>query len=68
MTADPNWPEIKDALLPGQSASDRPDSAVRAFHAKVEEIKRDLFKCDYLGKTVAHVYTIKFQKCGLTCT
>jgi Helitron helicase-like domain at N-terminus len=29
MTADPNWPEIKEALLPGQSAADRPDLVVR---------------------------------------
>jgi hypothetical protein len=25
MTADPNWPEIKAELLPGQTAADRPD-------------------------------------------
>ena len=39
MTADPNWKEIKEALLPGQSPADRPDLAVRVFHAKVEELK-----------------------------
>ena len=65
MTADPNWQEIKENLLPGQSVADRPDLAVRAFHAKVEEIKADLFKHGYLGQTVAHVYTIEFQKRGL---
>ena len=25
MTSNPNWPEIKEALLPGQIAADRPD-------------------------------------------
>ena len=65
MTADPNWPEIKEALLPGQIPEDRPDLVVRVFHAKVEEIKADLFKHDYLGKTVARVWTIEYQKRGL---
>jgi hypothetical protein len=65
MTADPNWPEIKEALLPGQSVADRPDLVVRVFHAKVEEIKADLFKHGHLGKAVALVYTIEFQKHGL---
>src|SRR5271155_1942094 len=36
MTANPNWPEIKEALLPGQTASDRPDLVDRVFHAKVK--------------------------------
>ena len=65
MTADSNWPEIKEALLPGQAVADHPDLAVRVFHAKVEEIKADLFKRGFLGQTVAHVYTIEFQKLGL---
>ena len=69
MTADPNWPEIKEALLPGQSVADRPDLAVRAFHAKVGEIKDDLFTRGYLGKAVGHVYTIEFKNVDfLTCT
>ena len=65
MTANPNWPEIKDALLPGQSPSDRPDLVDRVFKAKVEALKEDIFKKGYLGKAVAHVWTIEFQKCGL---
>ena len=65
MTADPNWEEIKQGLLPGQSVADRPDLAVRTFHAKVQEMKDNLFKHGFLGKTVAHVYTIEFQKRGL---
>ena len=65
ITADPNWPEIEEALLPGQTSADRPDLAVRVFHKKVEELKADIFKCGYLSKTVARVWTIKFQKRGL---
>src|SRR6202041_2350300 len=33
ITANPAWPEIRDALQPGQTAADRPDIVVRAFHA-----------------------------------
>jgi len=38
---------------------------VRVFRAKVEELKKDIFKKGYLGKTVARVWTIEFQKHGL---
>src|SRR6202789_2694972 len=65
MTANPNWPKIKEPLLPGQTGADRPDLVVRVFHAKAEELKADLFKNGYLGQTVAHVFTIEFQKRGL---
>src|SRR5277367_5386232 len=65
MTANPNWPEIKEALLPGQTPSDRPDLVDRVFRLKVQELKNDLFKNGYLGKAVARVWTIEFQKRGL---
>jgi hypothetical protein len=59
MTANPSWPEIKDALLPGQTASDRPDLVVRVFHVKlnslIKEIRRGVL-CDW----AAHLYTIEF--------
>ena len=65
MTANPNWPEIKEALLPGQAPQDRPDLVNRVFKAKVEALKADIFKKGYLGRAVAHVWTIEFQKHGL---
>ena len=34
MTCNPNWPEILDALLPGQTPSDRPDICNRVFKMK----------------------------------
>jgi len=61
MTENPNWPEIKEALLPQQSAADCPDLVVRVFRAKVKELKRDIFKNGFLGKTVARVWTTEFQ-------
>jgi hypothetical protein len=65
MTANPNWPEIKQALLPGQSSSDRPDLVNRVFCLKVQELMDDIFKRNVLGRAVAHVWTTEFQKRGL---
>ena len=65
MTANPNWPEINEASLPGQTPLERPDLVDRVFKEKVEELKNDIFKKQYLGKTKGHVWTTEFQKCGL---
>jgi PIF1-like helicase/Helitron helicase-like domain at N-terminus len=65
MTANPNWPEIKAALLPGQSSADRPDLVNRVFHLKVKELMDDIYKQGVLGRAVAHVWTTEFQKRGL---
>ena len=64
MTTNSNWPEIKDALLPGQSASDRPDLTVRAFKAKLDSLIKDISD-GVLGAINAFLYVIEFQKCGL---
>jgi hypothetical protein len=74
MTANPNWPEIQEALLEEesldggrlrkQSSYDRPDIVARVFEQKknavIKEIKNGIF-----GKVVAHIHTIEFQKRGL---
>jgi Helitron helicase-like domain at N-terminus len=65
MTANPNWPEVKDALLEGQTPQDRPDLVARVFHLKKEELIRCITKDHILGRTVARVHTIEFQKRGL---
>jgi hypothetical protein len=59
-TANPNWPEIKEALLPGQTPSDRPDLIVHVFHAKMKELLNDIHKKGIMGRTVARVWTIEF--------
>ena len=64
MTANPTWPEIQDALQPGQSAADRPDLAVRAFYAKQKQLIKDM-EHGVFGKALAYVFTIEFQKHGL---
>jgi hypothetical protein len=66
MTADPNYREIKEALLPGQAVADRPDLVVRVFKAKVQEIKENIFTHGYLGRTITHVWTTEFQKLVLS--
>jgi hypothetical protein len=64
VTADPNWSEIQAELLPGQTAADRPDLVSCVFRAKVAAIM-DNIKKGALEVSVAHVFTIEFQKRGL---
>ncbi|OMO79395.1 hypothetical protein CCACVL1_13702 [Corchorus capsularis] len=52
-------------LLPGQSPQDRPDLLTRIFHSKFEEFKVDIVTKGVLGRVVAYVYVIEFQKRGL---
>ncbi|XP_023748017.1 uncharacterized protein LOC111896240 [Lactuca sativa] len=65
MTYNPKWKEIDDELLPGQSAQDRPDLVARVFHAKLEDLKVQLFQRHIIGVVGSYVYVIEFQKCGL---
>lgn len=65
MTANPQWKEITNELLPGQSASDRPDLVARVFHTKMTALLNDITKNGFLGNCVAHIHTIEFQKRGL---
>jgi hypothetical protein len=64
MTASPNWKEIKSALLPGQTATDRPDLVARVFREKVRVLLKHI-KNGAFGKYAGVVYTIEFQKRGL---
>jgi hypothetical protein len=77
MTANPNWPEIQDALLEEeppdptsntcrrkQIASDRPDIVARVFEQKKNALLKDI-RSGALGKVVANIHTIEFQKRGL---
>ena len=62
MTCNPNWDEIRQELYPGQTPQDRPDLVVRAFRAKLEELKNKLLQKGILGKVRAYVYVAEFQK------
>jgi hypothetical protein len=64
-TCNPRWPEIRDALLPGQQPNDRPDLIARVFRIKLQELLTDLIKRQVLGRVVGHMHVVEFQKRGL---
>jgi hypothetical protein len=66
-TVNVNWPEIKDYLLPGQSAFDRPDLVVQVFHARTTKFITKLKSGAYFGdrKTVYVMYVYEYQWRGL---
>ena len=64
-TTNPNWPEIKDNLLPGQDPHDRPDIVDRVFRLKVQKLLQMLKSEMVFGKPQAWLYSIECQKRGL---
>jgi len=77
MTANPNWPEIQDALLQEelpdpnsnarrkkQTAYDRPDIVARVFEQKKNALLKDI-RGGVFGKVLANIHTVEFQKRGL---
>ncbi|KAI7944195.1 hypothetical protein MJO28_011723, partial [Puccinia striiformis f. sp. tritici] len=65
VTCNPEWTEIRNNLLPGQSAQDRPDMVTRVFNARLKKICDELYKDGIFGKTVGRTHVIEFQKRGL---
>ena len=65
MTANPNWQEVLRELFPGQIPSDRPDLIARVFHLKKTAVVDEITKKGIFGHSVAHIFTIEFQKHGL---
>ncbi|XP_058749840.1 uncharacterized protein LOC131622824 [Vicia villosa] len=65
-TCNPNWPEIQRVLGPLHlKPQDRPDIISRIFKIKFDKLLTDLTKKGVLGKVLAYMYTIEFQKRGL---
>jgi len=64
-TYNPQWLEIKKALLLGQQPQDRPDLVTRVFKIKLKELINDIHKKHILGRTIVGIYVIEFQKCAL---
>ena len=64
-TCNPKWREITENLLPGQHAHERPDLVSRVFRMKLEALKKEIMKDGFLGKVVARVDVIEFQKRSL---
>lgn len=64
-TCNTEWPEIKEHLLPGQEAKDRPDLCARVFNAKLCAYILNITKGKLFGKCSARLAVIEFQKRGL---
>jgi hypothetical protein len=64
-TCKPNWPEIKENLLPGQTATQRPDLVARVFQLRLKRLLQQLTKDNVLAEVLAHLVTIEWQKRGL---
>ncbi|GBO29827.1 hypothetical protein AVEN_154668-1 [Araneus ventricosus] len=61
-TANPNWPEITENLRPSEHTTDSPDLLARVFNLKLKSLMDDPTVHGALGKSIAQVYTIEFQK------
>jgi hypothetical protein len=64
-TCNAQWPEIKSALLTGQSAADRPDITVHVFNMYKLSLIEDIRKRHCLGLSLGYFHTVEFQKHGL---
>ncbi len=58
MTCNPNWPEIRRSLLPGQSPQDRPDLFARVFNLKLKALMEAGIKDKIFKEVVAHARVI----------
>jgi ATP-dependent DNA helicase PIF1 len=64
-TCNPTWIEIKEAILPNQSPSDRPDMiSRRVLRLKLNELLNDIQKRIF-GKVIGLIHVIEIQKIGL---
>ena len=68
ITFNPDWPEIKNNILPHQTALDRPDLlCARVFKLKCAQIHEELYSGKVLGKPIHHnvMAVIETRKRGL---
>ncbi|KAK3888552.1 hypothetical protein Pcinc_007404 [Petrolisthes cinctipes] len=61
-TCNPKWPEITEAILPGQKANQRHDITARVFRLKMGKVMALLTKQDIFGPVRCFMYSIKWQK------
>ncbi|MCO5567881.1 hypothetical protein L7F22_021577 [Adiantum nelumboides] len=64
-TCNPNWPEVTQALLPGQVSADRPNITARDFFQKHSSLMKHVLKENLFGKVVGYMSVVEFQKRGL---
>jgi hypothetical protein len=65
VTANAWWREVTENLLPGQKPEDWPDLIARVFKLHLNQFIKDISTKGFMGKVVAKVYVIEFQKRGL---
>jgi hypothetical protein len=66
MTANVNWPEIQEMLLPGQTAFDRMEIVCRVFNARKNALIHNLKHGHYFdGKCAFILHVIEYQHRGL---
>ncbi|XP_021721338.1 uncharacterized protein LOC110688886 [Chenopodium quinoa] len=65
MTCNPNWPEIKAEIAPGEKAQDRPDLVARVFREKLIALKKKITDEFVFGEVATFIYVVEFQKRGL---
>ncbi|XP_021755007.1 uncharacterized protein LOC110720312 [Chenopodium quinoa] len=59
ITCNPNWPEIKQELAPGELAQNRPDLIARVFHAKLIALKKQIMEEKIFGEVAALIYVVE---------
>ena len=64
-TCNPKSPDITQNLTQGQRVEHRPDLVARVFKRQLQELLTDIKEKHVLGKPVAMVHVIEFQKRGL---
>ncbi|KAK9733811.1 hypothetical protein RND81_04G093900 [Saponaria officinalis] len=65
ITCNPNWPEIKQELGPGEESQNRQDLVARIFRAKLIAVKKLIMEKKCFGEVAAMIYVVEFQKRGL---
>lgn len=64
-TCNPQWADIKNHLLDGQSPTDRHDITARVFREKVKALMDLIVKLQIFGEVRCYMYSIEWQKRGL---
>ena len=65
MTANSKWSEIVQSLFPRQITTNHPNIVSYDFEQK-KKVLLKLIDYSFFGTAVAHIYTIEFQKKGLS--
>ncbi|KAL6513967.1 hypothetical protein OROHE_019423 [Orobanche hederae] len=58
VTCNPNWPEIREGLLPGEEAQNRSDLVARVFRARNEEFKNEIVTKKLLAQMEPKIYAL----------